>query len=102
MRHNKFTKKQCQLGGVNSQIMQANDRLANALNYRPVNSLPIFEIWTYNPSTGAKNHLEIKHEMGDGNNRYSVYLDGKRWHKPWSRTGFCLWLFGKIDAVVFG
>lgn len=89
--------------GKLSQKARMNDRLAAALAYgpiRPVESFLVFEIRTRNPRTGIEHHIEIKHDPGDGDNRYSVYLDGVKWNKPWSRLGFCRWLFWKIDSVI--
>lgn len=88
--------------GKSSQQVQENKRLESALNHRPTNSMLVFEIWTHNPRTGAENHLQIKHEIDNGNNRYNVYLNGEKWRKPWSRTGFVTWLFEKIDSVIIG
>lgn len=100
MRHNQKIKDKCRKMGRASQRAQAKSRLSNALNYRPTTSYLVFEINTSNPRNGIKHHIEIRHEIDNGNNRYNVYLDGKRWQKQWSRFGFCRWLFGKIDRVV--
>lgn len=89
--------------GKCSQEVQENNRLASALAYgpvRPIEPFLVFEIRTHNPNTGIEHLMEIKSDPGDGNNRYHVYLDGVRWAKPWSRTGFCRWLFNKIDPVL--
>lgn len=89
--------------GKRSQVVQENKRLAAALEYGPIRTvapLPIFEIRTRNPRTGQEHLIEIKHEMLNGNNRFMIYLDGKKSGRQWSRTAFCRWLFGKIDSVV--
>lgn len=89
--------------GLVSAVARDNARLQSALKYgpiRPVESYRVFEIGTHNPRTGQRHLLEICHDVGDGDNRYSVYLDGIKWRKPWSRYGFCRWLFGKIDPVI--
>lgn len=80
-------------------LAQKNKRLEHALEYKPQDSYLVFELHTHNPRTGAKNHLEIRHEEGNGPSRYTVYLNGDRWHKPFSRWGFCRWLFEKIECV---
>lgn len=88
--------------GLASQKKQRNSRLEAALSYgpiRPTESYLVFEIGTHNPKTDVYHFMEIRHEMLNGNDRYSVYLDGVRWHKQFSRWGFCKWLFGKIDSV---
>ena len=100
MRHSNKSKETLSKNGKRSQQVQAENRLSNALNYRSTNSLIIFEIWTYNPLNKNKHHIQIKHEINNGNNRYNVYLDNVKWHKQWSRLGFCRWLFLKIDSVV--
>lgn len=92
-------------GGKRSQDVQTNSLLAAAMAYgsiRAIESYLVFEIRTRNPRTGVEHLIEIKNDPGDGNNRYHAYLDGARWAKPWSRTGFCRWLFTKIDSVVVG
>ena len=94
-RNNRYTEM-----GKASQQFQTENRLANALNYRPVTSYLVFELCTNNPRNGVKHHLEIKHELHNGNSRYNVYLNGEKWGKQWSRTGFCKWLFKQIDDVV--
>lgn len=102
MRHRekiKNYKEKCRSMGKRSQEVQAENRLSNALNYRPINSTIIFEVWTHNPRNKAKHHLQIKHEVDNGNNKYNVYLDGVKWRKQFSRIGFCRWLFSKIDSV---
>lgn len=98
-KNNDYIKK-CSVMGKKSAESRAKERLENALNYRPINSMVVFDIWTNNPRSGAKHHLEIKHEIDNGNDRYNVYLDGERWKKPFSRWGFCRWLFCKIDSVI--
>ena len=100
MRQIKKHKERCSRMGKASQKAQEQNRLANALNYRPPHSVLVFELNTHNPRTGAKNHIQIKHETGNGQGRYNVYLNGDRWKKSWSRWGFCRWLFGKIDHVM--
>lgn len=99
MRH----KKNCALMGRHSQAVQDNVRLATALAYGPIRSTEnfvVFEIRTRNPRTGQEHFLEIKHEISNGTNRYSAYLDGDKSRDQWSRTAFCRWLFGKIDSVL--
>jgi hypothetical protein len=89
--------------GRKSQAVQENARLASALAYgprRPIESYLVFQIRTRNPRTGQEHEIEIKSDPGAGNNRYHVYLDGVKWAKPWSRWGFCRWLFDKIDRVL--
>jgi hypothetical protein len=89
--------------GRKGQAVQENARLASALAYgprRPVESYLVFQIHTRNPRTGQEHEIEIKSEPGDGDNRYHAYLDGVSWAKPWSRWGFCRWLFEKIDSVL--
>ena len=88
--------------GLKSAGSDSNTRLQAALEYGPnrsIESYLVFEIRTFNPRTKQRHLLEIRHDPGDGNDRYSVYLDGDRWHKPWSRWGFCRWLFKQIDSV---
>ena len=82
---------------------QRNERLAVAMSLppiRPVDSRLVFELATHNPRTGHLHHLEIKHEMENGNNRFNVYLDGACWRNQWSRSGFVTWLFEQIDRVI--
>ena len=100
MRRNKKHTERCSRMGKASQAAQARKRLEAALAYAPEDSYLVFEIHTHNPRTGAKNHLEIRHEFDNGNSRYNVYLNGDKWHKQWSRWGFCRWLFEKIDPVL--
>lgn len=91
--------------GKQSQVVQENERLVAALKYgpiRPIESYLVFEITTYNPRTGQRHLLQIKHEIMNGNNRYNVYLDGDRWRNQWSRYGFIIWMFDKIESVRSG
>ena len=90
-------KERCSKGGS----VAKTERLGNALNYKPITSIVVFEINTHNPRTGAKHNLVIRHEINNGNNRFNVYLDGVKWQKQFSRFGFCRWLFKKIDSVIF-
>lgn len=102
MRHSKNYLKKCSRQGKQSQKAQENNRLESALNHEPIRSIEsdlILEINTFNPRNGAENNLKIVHEVCNGNDRYSVYLNGDRWKKQFSRTGFCNWLFNKIDSV---
>ena len=85
--------------GRAGQVVQENKRLAHALNYRPTTSYLVFEIATHNPRTGMMHHIEIRHDMDNGNDRYAVYLDGERWRNGWSRTRFASWIFRQIDSV---
>lgn len=90
------------LGGKISQRNQENKRLERALKYGPVRSVESFfvlEIITRNPRTGRENHIELRHEIDNGNNRYNVYLNGERWRNQWSRTRFASWLFKQIESV---
>jgi hypothetical protein len=99
MRHQRLTSEKASRMGRASQAAQENDRLAYALSYRPTTSYLVFELDTHNPRTGQRHHIEIRHEMSTGNNRYAVYLDGERWRNGWSRTRFIGWLFRQIDSV---
>ena len=100
VRHSERYRKTCSLRGKESQRVQLNTRLSAALDHRSIKSCLVFEIDTHNPRTGQRHQLEIRHDPGNGNNRYSLYIDGVRTRKQWSRTGFTEWLFGKIDSVV--
>lgn len=88
--------------GKARQANQLNSRLVHALNHDPIRSVGsylVFEINTFNPRTGQRHNLQIRHEVDNGNNRYNVYLDGDKWRRQWSRWGFCIWLFDKIESV---
>lgn len=100
MRRNKKNIERCRKMGLESQRVQAENRLKSALNYKPLNSYTVFELNTCNPRNGIKHQLIIKHELHNGNNRFNVYLDGEKWGKQWSRYGFCRWLFKQIDSVI--
>ena len=85
--------------GKVSQRAQENRRLTHALDHRPVTSYLVLELDTHNPRTGQRHHIEIRHDPGNGNDRYSVYLDGGRWRNSWSRSRFAGWIFAQIDSV---
>ena len=90
------------LRGIASQGKTRNERLQAALDFGPIRSIEpvhIQEVYTRNPRTGVEHHIDIWHEPGNGNDRYTVYFDGGRWHRPWSRTALIDWLFPKIDPV---
>ena len=96
------TSEQGREDGLRSAEVQRNDRLFAALNYipiRPVESTLIFEVRTYNPISGQRNLLELKHELRNGTNRFSLYIDGNRQRNQWSRSGFVVWMFNKIELV---
>jgi len=95
----KYPKELASRMGKRSQEVQENKRLSHAVNLRPTNSLLVFEVRTNNPRTGIQHHIEIRHEIQNGNDRYSVYLNGDRWRNSWSRTRFVSWLFRQIDSV---
>lgn len=95
-----MTREKASRMGKASQVVQENNRLAHALNYRPPHDYLVFEMDTHNPRTGQRHHIEIRHETGNGNDRYAVYLDGERWRNGWSRTRFVSWIFRQIDAVM--
>jgi hypothetical protein len=100
MRRSSEYKESCRLRGIASQRASQNKRLAHAVDCRPTESYLVLEIGVHNPRTGIYNYMEIRHEMKDGNNRNTVYLNGVRWNKAFSRSGFCRWLFNKIDPVL--
>lgn len=85
--------------GKRSQEVQENKRLSAAIGYQPLTSYLVLEMDTHNPRTGTKHHIELRHDPGNGNDRYNVYLDGEKWRNNWSRTRFTNWLFGQIDSV---
>jgi hypothetical protein len=87
--------------GKIGQSVQENNRLSAALDHRPIEGFMIFEIETHNPRTGQRQNLEIRHDPGNGNNRYYLYINGERSRKQWSRTGFTKWLFKNIDQVIY-
>ncbi len=102
MRHHQKNHEKLSLMGKRSQAVQENNRLASALEYgaiRAIEPVTIYEIRTRNPRTGQEHLLEIKHAPANGNNRYTVHLDGDKLGGQWSRTSFCRWLFGKIESV---
>jgi hypothetical protein len=104
MRH--LIKKLSEIGrvrGLASQKAQNNKRLAAAAAYgpiRPVESLYVLGIATFNPGTEQSHIIEIRHDVGNGNNRYCIYLDGVKLGKQWSRARFCGWMFNKIERVI--
>ncbi len=87
--------------------VQRNDRLAAALEradhlkveLRTSASFLVFELATRNPRTGQMHDFELRHEVGDGVDRFAVWMDGERWRNGWSRSRFCAWLFRQIDGV---
>lgn len=100
MRHRKileFKQKQSERGKIGQRI-KAENRLANALEYEP-HSYLVFELYTHNPRSGTRHHIEIKHEIDNGNERYNIYLNGEKWRNSWSKTRFADWLFKQIDSV---
>lgn len=98
----KFTSEQGRDMGRESQRVQAECRLAAALEFgaiRPIESTLIFEVHTFNPLSGQRHLLELKHELRNGNDRYNLYIDGKRQRNQWNRSGFVNWMFRKIESV---
>ncbi|MCF7849723.1 MAG: hypothetical protein K9M45_12810 [Kiritimatiellales bacterium] len=86
--------------GKASQTAQRNERLAAALNFQPLeNSFQVLEVSTRNARTGQLHYLEVRHDDDSSPDRFSVYVDGKRWRNGWSRSRFCAWLFRQIDSV---
>ena len=88
--------------GRRSQEVRRDTRLAAALEFgtaRSIESFLVFELATRNPQSGILHYLEIRHEIGNGNDRFAVYLDGDRWRNGWSRSRFCVWLFKQIESV---
>lgn len=79
MRHLPKDKTKLSRMGKISQKVQENKRLKAALSgpIRSIESTLIFEIKTFNPFSGLRNTIEIKHEIENGNNRFNVYLNGK-------------------------
>jgi hypothetical protein len=91
--------------GKESQAVRRNERLAAALEYgaaRSVESTLIFEVRTFNPLSGQRHLLELKHELRNGADRFYLYIDGKRQRNQWSRSGFVCWMFNKIESVRVG
>ena len=100
MRHAKLTSEKAARMGRAGQAAQENNRLAHALSPRPTASYLVFEMDTHNPRTGQRHHIEIRYDMGNGNDRYAIYLNGERWRNGWSRTRFAAWLFRQVDSVL--
>lgn len=94
--------KQASEWGKRGSALQKEDRLYAALHFepvRPVEDILIFEVRTFNPLSGQRHLLELKHALRNGRGRYDVYIDGVRRRNQWSRWGFVNWMFDKIDAV---
>lgn len=88
--------------GLYGRKTQENNRLQHALEFgptRPIESYYVFGIATYNPSTGIAHIFEIRHDVGNGTNRYNIYLDGELWKINFSRWWFVNWLFERIESV---
>ena len=95
-------KKQAEEWGKRSADVQREGRLDAALNFKPIRSVTstlIFEVRTLNPITGLRHVLELKHEARNGNDRYNLYIDGKCQRNQWSRWGFVVLMFNKIEKV---
>lgn len=102
MRHRKRIEKireRCSRMGKRSQEVQRNHRLEHLTDLRPTTSFLVFELRTNNPTTGIQHHIEIRHEIDNGTNRYNIYLNGERWRNGWSRTRFVKWIYTQIDSV---
>jgi len=82
-----------------SNQVQADGRLARALDFCAPKDELVFEIETRNPRTGICHRLEILHEAYGGADRFAVVVDGERWRNGWSRTRFVNWIFKQIDSV---
>ena len=88
--------------GRRSAEVGRNDRLAAALRFapvRPVDDVLIFEVRTFNPFSGQRHLLELKHGLRNGKDRFDLWIDGKRQRNQWSRCGFVSWMFRKIESV---
>ena len=95
-------KEQAAEWGRRSGEVQRVDRLAAALNFapvRPVEDVLVFEVRTFNPFSGQRHLLELKHGVRNGNDRFDLWIDGTRQRNQWSRWGFVHWMFRKIDSV---
>ncbi len=94
-------RKQAAAWGKRSAEVRRDGRLAAALAYdaEVVRSFLVFEVRTFNPCSGQRHLLELKHELRNGNDRFNLYIDGTRQRNQWSRTGFVDWMFRKIESV---
>lgn len=81
-----------------SNEVQADARLAAALDCAPRSRTLVFELATWNPLRNRGHYLELWHDAGNG--RFEVWLDGERWRNGWSRSRFGRWLAGQVDHVL--
>jgi len=105
MRHSNGYMEKCRLKGKRGQETQRNERLAAARDFGPIRLVEPVHIGVLkylNPRTGDEHTMDIWHEPNNGNDRYTVYFNGKRWPKQWSRTGLANWLFDRIESVRVG
>ncbi len=102
MRPSPEYREKCSTRAKRKNEIDENERLRAALEFGPIRAIHpvhIGELYYRNPRTGTEHSMDLWHEPGNGNDRYTVYFDGKRWPKQWSRTGLINWLFDKIESV---
>lgn len=79
-----------------------NERLAAALEFepeRPIDDVLLLVVGTWNPRTGVYHYIELRHVIGDGSGKFTVWLDGELWRNGWSRTRFAEWITKQVDRV---
>ena len=76
--------------------------MAAALEFepeRPIEDVLLLVVGTWNPRTGVYHYIELRHTIGDGSGKFSIWLDGEPWRNGWSRTRFAEWITAQVDRV---